>query len=253
MSQKPDPLAAVAALPGVFESVEAARGSVDALLRDLRSAALRRRVTEVTAESVRLAAWASAALEGRAGSAEDFVAPIADLVGANALRLAVELASLAETWESAPLAVDGPDARPRGGGLVADDALGRPATAEAAARLDALARLLAQPTTAPAVVVAAVVHGEVLATNAFGVGTGLVARAASRCVLVARGLDPEGGVGARGGSPRARRARRTGSRSPATGQEGAEGSPAGCRTAPRRSHSGAGWVVGWPTACGRRD
>ncbi|HYN75788.1 MAG TPA: oxidoreductase [Candidatus Limnocylindria bacterium] len=190
MSQKPDPLAAVATLPGVFESVEAARGSVDALLRDLRSAALRRRVTEVTAESVRLAAWASAALEGRSGSAEDFVAPIADPVGANALRLAVELASLAETWESAPLQSMARMHVLAAGGLVADEDLGRPATAEAAARLDALARLLAQPTAAPAVVVAAVVHGEVLATNAFGLGTGLVARAASRCVLVARGLDP---------------------------------------------------------------
>ena len=191
MSQKPDPLAAVATLPGVFESVEAARGSVDALLRDLRSAALRRRVTEVTAESVRLAAWASAALEGRAGPEWTFVAPIADTLGANALRLAVELASLAETWESARPCRRWPGCTSSRRAVWSQtkpwDGL---RTAEAAARLDALARLLAQPTTAPAVVVAAVVHGEVLATNAFGVGTGLVARAASRCVLVARGLDP---------------------------------------------------------------
>ena len=62
--------------------------------------------------------------------------------------------------------------------------------AESAARLESLGEVLATPSTAPAVVVAAVVHGEVLVTDAFGVGTGLVARAASRCVLVARGLDP---------------------------------------------------------------
>ena len=103
MSPAADPLAAVARLPGVFESVEAARGSVDALLRDLRAPALRQRVTEVTAESVRLAAWASAALEGRVGGADAFVAPVADQVGANALRLNAELASLAETWDALPL------------------------------------------------------------------------------------------------------------------------------------------------------
>ena len=190
MAPTPDPLAAVARLPEVFEAVDAARGSVDALLRDLRAPALRRRVTEVTAESVRLAAWASAALDGRIGDADSFVAPVADRVGANALRLNAELAALASTWEGAPLQALARMHVLAASGLVGDDALGRPVGPEAAARLESLGEVLARPTTAPAVVVAAVVHGEVLAVRAFGVGSGLVARAASRCVLVAGGLDP---------------------------------------------------------------
>ena len=77
-----DPLAALAALPGVFEAVDAARGSVDALLRELRGPALRRRVPEVTAESLRRAAWASTCLEiggpGVAWSLDTFVPPFAE-------------------------------------------------------------------------------------------------------------------------------------------------------------------------------
>ena len=50
--------------------------------------------------------------------------------------------------------------------------------------------MLTAPTRAPALVVAAVVHGEVATMAAFPVGAGLVARAASRLTLAARGLDP---------------------------------------------------------------
>lgn len=185
-----DALAAVAALPGVFESVEAARGSVDRLLRELRGGALRRRVTEVTAESVRVAAWSSAALEGRGGDLADFVAPVEDPLGRNAWRLHVELAALGRTWGTAPGQALARMHVLAAADLVPGGRLGRPVGPEAAARLEALVEVLARPTEAPAVVVAAVAHGEVLATGAFGTGSGLVARAASRCVLVSRGLDP---------------------------------------------------------------
>ncbi|MBC3842950.1 hypothetical protein GXW82_30565 [Streptacidiphilus sp. 4-A2] len=65
--------------------------------------------------------------------------------------------------------------------------------------MDGLARLLAarggkkhpNERTAPALVVAAVVHGELMALRPFGSGNGLVARAAQRIVLVAEGLDPQ--------------------------------------------------------------
>ncbi len=103
MSPTPDPLAAVARLPEVFEAVEAARGSVDALLRDLRALRCGRRVTEVTAEAVRLGGLGLGRLEGRDGGAEDVRRSGRDVLGANALRLHVELASLAETWDGAPL------------------------------------------------------------------------------------------------------------------------------------------------------
>ena len=59
-------------------------------------------------------------------------------------------------------------------------------------RLSGLARALTRPTTAPAIVVAAVVHAELAVLRPFGTANGLVARAAERAVLVARGTDPLG-------------------------------------------------------------
>lgn len=89
---------------------------------------------------------------------------------------------------------------PDGPADVPDSALpGAPPAEEAAARLDALARLLvdrvdrkAPATAAPALVVAAVVHGELLTLRPFASHNGLVARAAQRIVLVSEGLDPKG-------------------------------------------------------------
>lgn len=66
-----------------------------------------------------------------------------------------------------------------------------PPAEEVAGRLDGLARLLLAGTEAPALVVAAVVHGEVLALRPFGSMDGLVARAAQRVTLVSAGLDPK--------------------------------------------------------------
>jgi hypothetical protein len=50
------------------------------------------------------------------------------------------------------------------------------------------ARLLGE-TTAPAMLVAAVVHGELATAAPFASHNGIVARAAERLVLVARGVD----------------------------------------------------------------
>ena len=73
---------------------------------------------------------------------------------------------------------------------VADDAdLGRPRDADSAARLRDLAGTLVSPTTAPALVVAAVVHAELAAVAPFCSHNGLVARAAERLVLASRGVD----------------------------------------------------------------
>ncbi|MFJ2173784.1 oxidoreductase [Streptomyces sp. NPDC087851] len=62
---------------------------------------------------------------------------------------------------------------------------------EVAARLDGLARLVIATSAAPALVTAAVVHGELLALRPFGSYNGLVARAAERVVLIGSGLDPK--------------------------------------------------------------
>jgi hypothetical protein len=185
-----DVLASLAMLDGVFEAVEAARASVDALLRDLRSPALRARAGEVTTESVRRSAWASVALAGVRIPVEEFRAPLEDPLARNVFSLYAELGSLAATFEAAP-----GQALARIHVVAAADlepvaSLGRPVSAAAAARLGAVTELLAAPTSAPAIVAAAVLHGEVASSEAFGGASGVVARFASRCVLVARGLDP---------------------------------------------------------------
>ena len=58
-------------------------------------------------------------------------------------------------------------------------------------RLAGLAQVTTTPTEAPAIVQAAVVHGELVALRPFEWGSALVARAAARVVLAQRGLDPD--------------------------------------------------------------
>ena len=196
-----DPLGRLVELPGVFEAVEAARGSVDALLRDLRGRDLRRRVTEVTTESLRRAAWASTCLElGERWDLGEFTPPFDESergrTARGALRMTTELAGLAGVWRTAPLqalarlhalaAADLVSA-----GVVPEAEVGRPRPlADAGGRLSGLAEVLAAPTQAPAVLVAGVVQGELEAVRPFRWGNGLAARAAGRLVLLERGLDP---------------------------------------------------------------
>ena len=195
-----DPLAALIELPEVFEAVDAARGSVDALLREVRGPALRRRVPEVTAESLRRGAWASARLESGPAVAvvhiDDFRAPFADdVAGATArgaLRVTTELASLAEVWTRAPGQCLARMHTLAAADLVGAEHLGRPRPGGGVPeRLAALAELVTTPTQAPAVIVSAVVLGELLGLEPFDAGGGLVARGAARLVLLARGLDPQ--------------------------------------------------------------
>ncbi|OHV32977.1 MULTISPECIES: hypothetical protein [Pseudofrankia] len=223
-----DPFARVAALPGVDEAVTAARSAVDALLRHR---VLRRRSAEVTAEASLRSARASAALEGRdvametlrdrltagedghgggtpaaagqpSGPADDDLA-----VTLGAVRLYAELGGLSAAWERAPrqalarmhtllgrgIVADGELGRPRAAAATADPlGLGpAPSPAEVSARLDGLVGLLVGRTVAPAIVVSAIVHGELLALRPFGSLDGMIARAAARLVLIGRGLDPK--------------------------------------------------------------
>ena len=221
MTNQPDPLAALLALPGVIEAVTESRAAVDALLGHR---VLRRRSAEVTAESALRGARASAELEGAGMELERLRGQLMNgqqvtvqskdvrlgQLAANAVRLHADLGSLLPSWKRSPK-----QALARLHVLAAadlglpEDALGRPRTLptdpvedplelgpapspmEVSARLDGLTRLLLNATSAPAVVVAAVVHGELLALRAFGSADGLVARAAARLVLVDRGLDPK--------------------------------------------------------------
>jgi hypothetical protein len=80
-------------------------------------------------------------------------------------------------------------------GVVPDDQLGRVRDdPEVAWRMRELGELLARPTAAPAIVVAAVAHAEIATLGAFGAASGLLARGAEHLVLVASGLDPYGVV-----------------------------------------------------------
>lgn len=191
-----DPLAHVAALPGVADAVGEARAAVDAL-RGHR--VLRRQAERVSSESALRGARASAALDGadvpldvlkRTVAAAGRLPSSEEPVVQGALRVAAELGRLQGTWERAPLQVVARLHSLAAADLVTDDSpLGRPDPA-AAVRLSALGDLLTAPSSAPAVVVAAVVHAELATMGAFADGAGVVARAASRLTLVTRGLDP---------------------------------------------------------------
>jgi hypothetical protein len=206
-----DPLVALSALPGVADAVIEARDAVDGLLWDR---ALRPRMAELVKESRLRGGWASAALEGadlrpeavRDGSALDG-SPMGRVLAA-ALRVQQETPRLVAVAERAPMqawarlhALAGYDfcpqdelGRPRRGAEVDDPLrLGpSPAAPEAVRRADELARLMVRPSAAPALVLAAVAHGELLATRPFGWGNGLLARATTRLVLAGRGVDPDG-------------------------------------------------------------
>ena len=182
-----DQLATLAALDGVGSAMAAARDGIDALLRDR---GLRRTTPEETAESLLRGAWASARLEGSTATLDELRAGVADPVASASVRLATGLLGLAPTLTRSPSQALARLHTLAARGTVPDEELGRPAGAGAAARLQGLTRLLTAPTSAPALVTAAVVHAELVTAAPFAARSGLVARAAERLVLVGRGVDP---------------------------------------------------------------
>ena len=138
-------------------------------------------------------AVASAALEGYAHEREQVRSGVVtDPVVQGSLRVAAALPSLAETWPKAPRQVLARLHVLAARGSVAPSALGHPVDGSSGPRLDALAALVAGGTSAPPLVVAAVVHGELLALRPFAGPAGVVARAAARLTLMSSGFDPRG-------------------------------------------------------------
>lgn len=189
-----DRFAAVAALPGIAEANARVGAALDRLAN---RRALRLDPGQVRTELTLRGARACALL---AGSSADMAAlregRLDDVPGAEAvraaMRIAAELEPLAAVWQYAPRqALARLHALSAAEALSADE-LGRPASAAAAARLDVLCEALEEKTTAPALVVAAIVHAEVLDSGAFEAASGPIARAAARLVLLARGVDPQG-------------------------------------------------------------
>jgi hypothetical protein len=183
---QPDVLARLGSLEGVGSGMAAARDGIDALLRDR---GLRRTTPDLTAESLLRGAHASAVLEGSASSLDEVRADGGDDVARASLRVSAELLGLLPTLRRAPLQAIARLHTLAGSGVVADDDLGRPRDASGAARLRDLGRLLTDASTAPALVLAAVAHADLVAAAPFVSHNGLVARALERLVLVARGVD----------------------------------------------------------------
>jgi hypothetical protein len=183
-----DPLAPLLDLPGVADGVARTRAAVDALLGNR---VLRRRSADVSAESVLRGAWASAALSGHEVALDDLRSGRAadDPVVQGALRAQSAIGTLADTWTRAPRQALARLHVLAAADLAPSDDLGRPRPGTAQ-RLDTLAAVLAA-TSAPAVVVAGIVHGELLGLDAFAPASGVVTRAAVRLTLVERGLDPK--------------------------------------------------------------
>ena len=217
-----DPLARVAELPGVAEAVAETRDAVDRLLRHRMLRGPRSAISRLSAESALRGARSSAALDGEDVPLErlrgDQTAPPDALVLQGALRVTGALAGFAETWHRAPRQVLARMHALAAAGLAEPDRLGRPRSGatlppgpdrtvspapdrssppgpepeKMAARLGLLAELLTSGTNPPALILAAVVHGELLVLRPFGLADGVVARAAQRLTLMTCGLDPKG-------------------------------------------------------------
>lgn len=204
-------LAPLIDLARVAEAGDRARAAVDAILWDR---AVRSRIAEVVAASRLRGGWASAAIDGAEVRPDALVSgdalddsPMGRVVAAS-LALQAEIPRQVDVLDRAPLQVLSRLHAVVAAGFVEPSARGRlrvdgvaddplrlgpvPSAVEASQRMTGLAALLTRPTSAPALVVAAVAHAEVAVTRPFGWGSGLVARATTRVVLAARGLDPDG-------------------------------------------------------------
>ena len=201
-----DPFLEVASLPGVPEAVVAARAALDPMLLDRR---LRSHGTALAAEAAVQNAHASAMLEGAEVPLDELRA---GELGSPVLRVAAGILDVQRSLRSmrgwparqvwaaiaATAGAEYLEAELRGRPRRPGDALHDPlhlgierAPEDAAVRLAMLAELLAQPTKAPALVVAALAHAELVALQPFGAANGVVARAFAHHTLAERGLDPD--------------------------------------------------------------
>ena len=201
-----DPFASIAANPDIAEAVTVARAALDPLLLDRK---LRTHGAQLAARAALQNAHASATLEG----AE---VPIDELSGGSVASPVLRVAAGVLEVQSTLRALAGWPARQvwaqlatiAGREYLSEDQRGRPRAAgeqlhdplhlqrvrepeDVAIRLAMLAELLQRPTQAPALVVAAIAHGELIALQPCAAGNGVVARAYFHHVLAERGVDPD--------------------------------------------------------------
>ncbi len=208
MTASADPLAPLAELPGVAAAGDEAR---EALGRAHRHRSNLRGWPTTAAEASLRAARASSVLDGGSlqlsdgrsiagsGGGGDLpslrVGPDPVLSGALRVSEALEggATSLVGVWQRAPLQAIARLHALAAADLADDDRLGRPrGDADVGRRLALLADIVTGGTRVSAPVLAAVVHGELLTLEPFGTADGVVARAVSRLVTIASGLDPHG-------------------------------------------------------------
>lgn len=180
-SEAADPLAWLTQLEGVPSAFAATRDGIDVMLRDR---GLRRTSPQQTAESLLRGAHASAVLEGSTCTTQDVRSGAVDGLARSAVRVSTEVLALVPVLGRSPL-----QAFARLHALTGGSSPGRPVTPDGAARLQSLSETLLR-TSAPALLVAALVHAELATAAPFADHNGVVARAAERLVLVARGVDP---------------------------------------------------------------
>ncbi|BCI55545.1 hypothetical protein NIIDNTM18_48230 [Mycolicibacterium litorale] len=187
-----DPLAPLAELPGVAAAGDEAR---EALGKAHRHRTNLRGWPANAAEAALRAARASSVLDG--GSLQLTETGEPDPVLAGALRVSQALeggaTALVDVWQRAPLQALARLHALAAADLTDDEHLGRPrADAGVGTRLELLVEILTGGSRVPAPVLAAVAHGELLTLAPFGTADGVVARAVSRLVTIASGLDPHG-------------------------------------------------------------
>lgn len=190
----PDLLAPLLKLPGVVAEAENAR---EALAKAHRHRTNLRNWPVTAAESAIRGARSSSALDGGELRLDASGTDTHDPVLAGALRVNQALdggtTNLIGVWRRAPLQALARLHTLAAADLIDEEALGRPRQdPHVAARLDLLTRLVTGASAAPAPILAAVAHGELLTLAPFGSGDGVVARAVSRLVTIASGLDPHG-------------------------------------------------------------
>ncbi|WP_344686191.1 oxidoreductase [Saccharopolyspora taberi] len=180
-------------LDGVADAVKAARAAIDEVHRH---PANRRGWPATAAEASVRAARASAAVAGGATEIPDS-GEVSDPLLAGALRIAEGMGPLLPTWQRAPSQALARLHVLAAADLVEDqELLGRPDPA-ASERLALLSEIVADASgrsqgAIPGPVLAAVVHGELLALSPFGSADGVIARAAARLCVISSGLDPKG-------------------------------------------------------------
>ena len=174
-------------LEGVPSAFAATRDGIDALLRDR---GLRRTSPEQTATSLLRGAHASAVLEGSTSTFEEVAEGAGDAIAVDAVRVSTELLSLVPVLGRAPLQALARIHAVASASSLPEERRGRPRDAASAERLRSLSEALLADTAAPALMVAALAHADLATAAPFPSHNGIVARAAERLVLVARGVDP---------------------------------------------------------------